>query len=206
MLNLAAMLENSARAVPDRTAMVLGVQRMTYAELDAAARRVAGLLRSRGIGPGDKVALSCPNVPWFPVVYDGILKAGAVVVPLNVLLKGREIAYHLADSQAKAYFCFEGGAELPLGQEGWSGFGEIPACEHFFRRRPTPPGNSPIEGAESLTAALAGQNADFVTVATEPGDTAVILDDVRHHRSSERRRAHSLQRDAERTDLPQTVR
>ena len=175
MLNLAAMLENSARAVPDRTAMVLGVQRMTYAELDAAARRVAGLLRSRGIGPGDKVALSCPNVPWFPVVYYGILKAGAVVVPLNVLLKGREIAYHLADSQAKAYFCFEGGAELPLGQEGWSGFGETPGCEHFFLMTADTSGNSPIEGAESLTAALAGQNADFVTVATEPGDTAVIL-------------------------------
>lgn len=174
MLNLAALLENSARAVPDRTAVVLGVQRMTYAELDAAARRVANLLRSRGIGPGDKVALSCPNVPWFPIVYYGILKAGAVVVPLNVLLKGREIAYHLADSQAKAYFCFEGSAELPLGQEGWSGFGETPGCEHFFLMTATS-GNSPIEGAETLSAALAGRRADFETVTTEPGDTAVIL-------------------------------
>ncbi|WP_369679689.1 AMP-binding protein [Streptomyces mirabilis] len=81
------MLENSARVVPDRTAVVLGVQRLTYAELDTAARRVANLLRSRGIEPGDKVALSCPNLPWFPIVYYGILKAGAVVVPLNVLLK-----------------------------------------------------------------------------------------------------------------------
>lgn len=106
MLNLAALLENSARTFPDRTAVVLGVQRMTYAELDAAARRVADLLHARGIGPGDKVALSSPNVLWFPVVYYGILKAGAVVVPLNVLLKDREIAYHLADSRAKAYFCF----------------------------------------------------------------------------------------------------
>ncbi|MFD9214598.1 long-chain fatty acid--CoA ligase [Streptomyces sp. NPDC059544] len=175
MLNLAVALENSARAVPDRTAVVLGVQRLTYAELDASARRVAGLLRSRGIGPGDKVALSCPNVPWFPVVYYGILKAGAVVVPLNVLLKGREIAYHLADSEAKAYFCFEGGAELPLGQEGWAGFGETPGCEHFFLMPAAPTEDSPIAGAETLTAALAGQSADFETVATEPGDTAVIL-------------------------------
>ncbi|MFJ2478199.1 long-chain fatty acid--CoA ligase [Streptomyces sp. NPDC087659] len=175
MLNLAVALENSARAVPDRTAVVLGVQRLTYAELDASARRVAGLLRSRGIGPGDKVALSCPNVPWFPVVYYGILKAGAVVVPLNVLLKGREIAYHLADSEVKAYFCFEGGAELPLGQEGWAGFGETPGCEHFFLMPAAPTEDSPIAGAETLTAALAGQSADFETVATEPGDTAVIL-------------------------------
>lgn len=175
MLNLAVALENSARAVPDRTAVVLGVQRLTYAELDASARRVAGLLRSRGIGPGDKVALSCPNVPWFPVVYYGILKAGAVVVPLNVLLKGREIAYHLADSEAKAYFCFEGSAELTLGQEGWAGFGETPGCEHFFLMPAAPTEDSPITGAETLTAALAGQSADFETVATEPGDTAVIL-------------------------------
>ncbi len=64
------------------------------------------------------MALSCPNLPYFPIVYYGILKAGAVVVPLNVLLKGREIAYHLDDSDAKAYFCFEGTADLPMGDRG----------------------------------------------------------------------------------------
>ncbi|MFD7322142.1 long-chain fatty acid--CoA ligase [Streptomyces sp. NPDC059875] len=175
MLNLAALLEHSARTVPDRTAVVLGTQRLTYAELDTAARRVATLLRSRGIEPGDKVALSCPNLPWFPIVYYGILKAGAVVVPLNVLLKGREIAYHLADSEAKAYFCFEGTADLPMGQEGWSGFGETPGCEHFFLMTAAPTENSPIAGAETLTAALAGQSADFETAATESDDTALIL-------------------------------
>ncbi|MCX4420249.1 AMP-binding protein [Streptomyces mirabilis] len=169
------MLESSARAVPDRAAVVLGDQRLTYAELDTAARRVANLLRSRGVEPGDKVALSCPNLPWFPVVYYGILKAGAVVVPLNVLLKGRQIAYHLADSEAKAYFCFEGSAELPLGQEGWTGFGETPGCEHFFLMTAAPAEDSPIAGAQTLTAALAGQSADFETVATEADDTAVIL-------------------------------
>ncbi|WP_337523437.1 AMP-binding protein [Streptomyces sp. SS] len=175
MLNLAALLENSARTVPDRTAVVLGTQRLTYAELDTAARRVADLLCSRGIQPGDKVALSCPNLPWFPIVYYGILKAGGVVVPLNVLLKGREIAYHLADSEAKAYFCFEGTVDLPMGQEGWAGFGETPGCEDFFLMTAAPTAVSPIEGAETLTAALAGQSADFETVVTESGDTAVIL-------------------------------
>ncbi|WP_406089508.1 long-chain-fatty-acid--CoA ligase [Streptomyces sp. NBC_01013] len=175
MLNLATLLENSARTVPDRAAVVLGVQRTTYAELDTAARRVAGLLRSRGIGPGDKVALSCPNLPWFPIVYYGILKAGAAVVPLNVLLKGREIAYHLADSEARAYFCFEGGPELPMGQDGWSGFSGAPGCTDFFLMTASPTEHSPIAGAQTLTAALAGRSADFETVATEPDDTAVIL-------------------------------
>ncbi|MFF3615353.1 long-chain fatty acid--CoA ligase [Streptomyces sp. NPDC002580] len=175
MLNLAAMLESSARAVPDRAAVVLGDQQLTYAELDAAACRVANLLRSRGIEPGDKVALSCPNVPWFPVVYYGILKAGAVAVPLNVLLKSREITYHLKDSEAKAYFCFEDTPGLPLGQEGWTGFGNTENCEHFFVMTAAPALESPITGAQTLTAALTGQSTTFETVATEPGDTAVIL-------------------------------
>ena len=106
MLNLSVFLEDSARRVPDRDALVLGDTRLTYAQVDAMANQVANLLVSRGIEPGDKVALSCPNLPFFPVIYYGILKAGAVVVPLNVLLKGREIAYHLGDSEAKAHFCF----------------------------------------------------------------------------------------------------
>ncbi|WP_433236757.1 long-chain-fatty-acid--CoA ligase [Streptosporangium sp. CA-135522] len=175
MLNLVALLEDSARAVPDRTAVVLGDQQLTYAELDAAACQVANLLHARGIEPRDKVALSCPNLPWFPVVYYGILKAGAVVVPLNVLLKGREIAYHLADSGAKAYFCFEGTAELPLGQEGWAGFGDTDGCEHFFLMTADPAADSPIPGTQTLAAALAGHGTRSDTAPTEAGDTAVVL-------------------------------
>jgi long-chain acyl-CoA synthetase len=132
MLNLSVLLEDSARQYPERAAVVLGPQRLTYAQVNAAANQVAGLLRSRGVQPGDKVALTCPNLPYFPIVYYGILKAGAVVVPLNVLLKGREIAYHLRDSGAKAYFCFQGTPELPMGAEGFAGFNEVDAVEHFF--------------------------------------------------------------------------
>ena len=122
MLNLSVLLEDSARRYPAREALVLGDTRLTYAQVNGAANQVANLLVERGIKPGDKVALSCPNLPYFPIVYYGILKAGAVVVPLNVLLKGREVAYHLADSEAVAYFCFQGTAELPIGQEGYAGF------------------------------------------------------------------------------------
>ena len=53
--------------------------------------------------------------------YFGILKAGAVVVPLNVLLKPREIAYHLRDSDARALIAFEGTPELPIGTNGTDG-------------------------------------------------------------------------------------
>src|SRR5918994_1516880 len=127
MPNLSSLLEGSAASYPDRTAVVLGETRLTYAQVDAAANQVANLLVSRGIEPGDKVALSCPNLPYFPIVYYGILKAGATVVPLNVLLKGREVAYHLDDSDAKAYFCFQGTPELPIGTEGHAGFEAGPA-------------------------------------------------------------------------------
>ena len=132
MLNLAMVLEDSARNYPDRDAVILGDNKLTYAQVNAGANQVANLLVSKGIEPGDKVALSCPNLPYFPIVYFGILKAGAVVVPLNILLKGREVAYHLNDSDAKAHFCFEGTAELPIGEQGYAGFEQTDGCEHFF--------------------------------------------------------------------------
>jgi long-chain acyl-CoA synthetase len=175
MLNLSALLEDAARRHPDRDAVVLGDVRVDYRTLDAKANQVANLLVSRGIRPGDKVALSCPNLPQFPAVYYAILKTGAVVVPLNVLLKGREVAYHLADSDAKAYVCFEGTPELPMAAEGWAGFNQADDCETFLLITATPGADSPIEGAETLHSAVAGMPATFETSATEATDTAVIL-------------------------------
>jgi long-chain acyl-CoA synthetase len=178
--NLSTLLEDSARNHPDRDAVVLGDTRLTYAQVNGAANQVANLLVSRGIEPGDKVALTCPNLPYFTVVYYGILKAGATVVPLNVLLKGREVAYHLDDSDAKAYFCFQGTPELPMAQEGYAGFAQTAGCEHFFVITADPAAASPIEGTpqhpvETLGQALAGQPPTFETVPTDEDDTAVIL-------------------------------
>src|SRR5687767_4314089 len=175
MSNLSSLLEGSAASYPDRTAVVLGGTRLTYAQVDAAANQVANLLVSRGIEPGDKVALSCPNLPYFPIVYYGILKAGATVVPLNVLLKGREVAYHLDDSDAKAYFCFEGTDDLPIGQAGHDGFSQTDGCEHFFLITANPAADSPIDGAETLGAGMGTQPPTFDTVETDEDDTAVIL-------------------------------
>jgi long-chain acyl-CoA synthetase len=169
------MLEDSARRLPDRDAVVFGDTRLTYAQIDAMANQVANLLASRGIGRGDKVALSCPNLPYFPAVYYGALKVGAVLVPLNVLFKGREVAYHLNDSEAKAYFCFEGTAELAMAEAGRQGFEEAEKCEHFFVIPAQPGGPSPVEGADSYFEAIADQPTDFSSATTETTDTAVIL-------------------------------
>src|SRR5918993_6074217 len=130
-LNLASVLEHPARLTPEWVAVSFGSQQMTYAQLDARASQVAAGLHALGIHAGDHVALSCPNVPWFPIAYFGILKAGGVVVPLNVLLKPREIAYHLKDSHAKALLAFEGTPELPMGEMAKAGCAEA-GCPNFI--------------------------------------------------------------------------
>ena len=173
--NLASLLDSSAREYADRTAVVLGGTRLSYAQVNGAANQVANMLVSRGIGPGDKVALSCPNLPYFPIVYYGILKVGASVVPLNVLLKGREVAYHLSDCDAKAYFCFEGTPDLPIGAEGYAGFEQTDSCEHFFMITADPAAGAAIEGVETLGQAMSGQSPVFASAAVADDETAVIL-------------------------------
>ena len=176
MLNLSVVLEDAAREAPDRDAVVFGDMRLSYATIDTIAGQIANLLTSRGVGPGDKVALACPNLPYVPMVYFGILKTGATVVPLNVLLAAREITYHLDDSDAKAFFCFEGTPELPLGERGWAGFNDAESCRHFFGLPATPLATeSAIEGAQTLWAALDGVDGAFDTYVASPDDTAVIL-------------------------------
>ncbi|MCA9932294.1 MAG: long-chain fatty acid--CoA ligase [Ardenticatenaceae bacterium] len=175
MLNLATLLETSVQELPQKTAVVFGDTRLSYAQINGAANQIANGLKAAGIEKGDKVALSCPNLPYFPMVYYGILKAGATVVPLNVLLKRREIAYHLKDSDAKAYFCFEGTPQLPMGQEAWAGFNEVEGCENFWLITGNPAAPSPIEGAKTLGQMMATQSPVFDTVQTDALDTAVIL-------------------------------
>jgi len=175
MLNLSILLEDTARQVPDRIAVLFNETKLTYAQVNGAANQIANGLSAMGIGLGDKVALSCLNIPYFPLVYYGILKAGATVVPLNVLLKGREIAYHLSDSDAKAYFCFQGTAELPMGQFGYEGFQQADNCDYFFMIMADPTAPSPVEGNKTLGQLMANQPPLFDTAITNPDDTAVIL-------------------------------
>jgi long-chain acyl-CoA synthetase len=175
MLNLSTCIQESARRYPSKIAYVFGDTELTFAQVNAAANMVANGLVAIGIKPGDKVGLSCYNLPFFPIVYFGILKAGAVVVPLSVLLKKDEIAYHLTDSDAKAYFCFVGTEDLPMGQMGHAGFQEAPLCEDFFMIMPKSEMPSSIEGTQTLGSLMNGQSPAFDTVQTTAEDTAVII-------------------------------
>jgi len=175
MLNLSVLLEESAFKYGAKPAVTFGDTTLNYAQVNGASNQVANGLKSIGITKGDKVALSCFNLPYFPIIYFGILKAGATVVPLSVLLKEDEITYHLSDSDAKAYFCFVGSPELPMGQMGYSGFKRAEGCEHFFMITPKPTDPSPIEGTKTLGMLMGSQSPVFESVRTTAEDTALII-------------------------------
>lgn len=101
MNNLATLLTESARADADRVAVRQDEIALTYAQLNDASARFATLLQIKGVRPGDRVALVMPNITGFPVAYYGILRCGGVVVPMNPLLKAREIAFTLRDSGSR---------------------------------------------------------------------------------------------------------
>jgi long-chain acyl-CoA synthetase len=112
--NLAGNLVATAARHPGLPALRLDDAVMTYAELDDASARIAALLRARGVAPGDRIGIMLPNVPQFAVVYYGVLRAGAVVVPMNVQLKQREVAFYLGDSGAQLVFAWHDCAPAAL--------------------------------------------------------------------------------------------
>jgi long-chain acyl-CoA synthetase len=155
--NLAAILTRAASAHPDLPALRLDDAALTFAELDAASARVADHLRRRGVDPGSRVGLMLPNVPEFGVLYYGILRAGGVVVPMNPLLKSREIAYHLSDAQAGGLLAWPGVTAEAAAGAALAGVPHLPVDP----------------------AAFAAELADCRTAPElaprEPSDTAVIL-------------------------------
>jgi long-chain acyl-CoA synthetase len=110
-MNLADNLVATATAHPDNVAIKLDDFELTYAGLNGASALAAGWLRDLGVERGDRVAIMLPNVPQFPILYYGALRAGAIVVPMNPLLKEREVEYYLSDSGAKVLFGWEGFAD-----------------------------------------------------------------------------------------------
>lgn len=156
-MNLANNLRRSADRYPDRPAIRLDDEILNYRTLAWRTAVVAGSLTGRGIRPGDRVALLLPNLPLFPVCYYAILAAGAVVVPLNPLFKPREIAYHLADSQAALLLAGPDAAEA-------ASEGARPAGVTCLVLDP-----------DTATGLADGPEAELEPVPREPEDTAVIF-------------------------------
>lgn len=99
--NLTTLLRASAARQPQAPA-ILGAPSWTHQALDRASDRLAAGLAQRGVAPGDRVALYCPNGADFVLAYLGILKAGAVAVPINLLLNPVAVAFILADAGVSA--------------------------------------------------------------------------------------------------------
>jgi long-chain acyl-CoA synthetase len=155
-VNLATNLLRTADRFADRPAVRLDDTVLTYRDLCDRSGRVAALLAARGIGPGDRVAVMLPNVPQFAVVYYGVLRAGAVVVPMNPLLKEREVAYYLGDSAASLIVAWPGCADDATAGAAKAG---VPALV-----------------ADAAFDALLGSHEPVADAAHRSGaDTAVIL-------------------------------
>ncbi|MGI8429896.1 MAG: long-chain-fatty-acid--CoA ligase [Solirubrobacteraceae bacterium] len=157
-MNLASILTKSAERDPEHIALKLDDFEVNYGFVDVATTHFAGLLHEKGVVHGDRVAIMIPNVPHFAICYYGVLRAGAVAVPMNVLLKRREVAFHLNDSGAKLLFAWE--AFLEDAQAG-----------------------AEEAGAECVPVTLTGAFEQMVgaaqprseVVETDESDTAVIL-------------------------------
>src|SRR5664279_3909871 len=160
-LSLASILAESAQRYPEREAVVIGPQRITYADLWEQTRRYAAVLAQEGVGPGDRVALLMPNVPDFPRAYYAALSLGAVVVPVHALLVAREIGFVLTDSRATMLI-----AAAPLLAQG------APAAEAAGVRLLAVMGGEDVDRLD-LRAAEVDPIATYVS--REPSDEAVML-------------------------------
>ncbi|HUZ88427.1 MAG TPA: long-chain fatty acid--CoA ligase [Candidatus Acidoferrales bacterium] len=168
-LNLAMALHDSALTNPDKVAVIIDDVRLNYAQLDMLSDRLAGALLRSGVTPGDRIVISLPNVPQFIVAYYGILKAGAVVVPINVLLKSTEIAFHLQDSGARLAIAWEDFAAESIAAAALLA---APIKVYVAGRpgSPSPPGSLSFD--ELLAAA---PEPGFTLFQSNPDETAAIL-------------------------------
>jgi long-chain acyl-CoA synthetase len=156
-MNLATILNDAAGRVPSNTAIRMDDVELSYAMLNGGTAHLVGMLREHDVAPGDRVGIMLPNVPFFPVCYYGALRAGAIVVPMNVLLKRREVAYYLKDSGAKLLFAWHGFAE-----EAQAGARDAGA-------------ECVLVAPEEFVAAIGAAPFDAEIADTADHDTAVIL-------------------------------
>ena len=102
-MNLAHVLADGAARHPERTALLFEGERISYRELDRRAAVTAAALRARGVEAHDRVAIKLPNTPDYVAAYFGVLRLGAIAVPLNILLAQPEIDARLEAATPKAF-------------------------------------------------------------------------------------------------------
>ncbi|ADG80540.1 AMP-dependent synthetase and ligase OS=Tsukamurella paurometabola (strain ATCC 8368 / DSM /CCUG 35730 / CIP 100753 / JCM 10117 / KCTC 9821 / NBRC 16120/ NCIMB 702349 / NCTC 13040) OX=521096 GN=Tpau_3969 PE=3 SV=1 [Tsukamurella paurometabola] len=157
MTNLAENLTAAAAARPDALALKCDDLEFSYAAFDDASARFATYLAEQGIEPGDRVGIMLPNTPAFAIVFYGIMRRGAVAVPMNPLLKAAEVEYYLANTGSKALF-----ATPVFADDAEAGARAAGAACHF--------------GDDAALATLLAKYEPTAPVEPRDGDdTAVIL-------------------------------
>lgn len=182
--SMVALFEESAERVPDMDAIRYFDETISYGELDDSANRFATVLAGRGVEKGDRVAVYLQNNPQFLVALYGAWKRGAAVVPINPMLKGRELEYHLTDSGAKVLVCLES-LHRDVAKDVVGGT----SVEHVFTTseldflpegydRPNLAGAERIDhdGADDFLETLRSTEPDASSkVSTSPSDMAMLV-------------------------------
>ncbi|GAC1456457.1 MAG: long-chain fatty acid--CoA ligase [Ktedonobacterales bacterium] len=163
-MDLGQMLARSAGRTPEKTAIIFRDQQTSYGELNRRANQVANALIGLGIQPGDRVAIYIHNLPIFIEAYYGILKAGATVIPLNVLYKAGELEYIFNDSGARALVTFG-----PFAQTALAARANAPRLEHVIVAAP-----DAMPGALSWRTTFGDAAEHEPGVAVGENDVAVI--------------------------------
>ena len=165
-MKLATLLAQNARRYPDKVALVCGGARLTFAELDARGDRLANALLGRGVGPGDRVAVTMPNSIELVEAMVAVLKLGALIVPLSTRLAAREIAYIIGHCEPSAVLYSEamrasvaaapGSLDAARIVVGAPGAGEEGFCAFLESGAPEPPPAPPAAADDCMIAYTSG--------------------------------------------------
>jgi len=165
MYNVADLLNRNMSVNAGKAALKWGESVVSYADLRTAALKLAAGFKDIGLAKGDRILLMLPNIPHFAIVYYAALSIGAVVVPLNIMFKEREIAYQMEDCEAVAAVCWEGFApDVTAARD------KTETLKHLFILGDKLPPNS-----IHLTRFIAKYGALVNPFEVESEDTAVIM-------------------------------
>jgi acyl-CoA synthetase (AMP-forming)/AMP-acid ligase II len=168
-----AMIARHSRSHGARLCTVYEDERVSFEANFRATVALAGVLRERGVGKGDRVAIAMVNLPEFVAAFFAIVSVGAIAVPLNAWWTGAELEYGLKDSGTKLLIC-----DAPRWARIAAHRPSLPALEHVIVSRAA----EPVEGAERLEDLIGPASrwgdlpdGDLPEIAIEPDDEATIF-------------------------------
>jgi len=163
-MNLKQMLAKSVKRYAGKTAIAMGDQRLSYAQLDEASNKVANTLLGMGVSKGDQVAMLLSNSPEFVTIYFGVVKIGGIAVPLDVRYRLDELAFLFDNSQPKVLVSESSPLETI-----------VPALSRFSYIEHVIDLNDKYEGQfHSYQELMAASSAPIAKVKVKPEDIAHV--------------------------------